>query len=142
MAEELTIGRLAQTVSLPPKTIRYYEEIGLVPGPKRTPAGYRVYSPEEVRRLHLIRRSRLLGLSLAQTKELVDHVLDGRCSSLRQHLAQIIPARLGEIDRRIAELTSLRADLERLLAKLAQESDEVTGDDAALLECSDCQCFG
>ena len=62
MAEPLTIGKFAQATGVPAKTIRYYEQVGVLPAPARTAAGYRQYTRHAVHRLLFIRRARALGL--------------------------------------------------------------------------------
>ena len=71
MDGQITVGILAKKTGIPSKTIRYYESIGLIPPPTRTTSRYRVYSDTDVRRLELIRRAKLLDLSLSQIGELV-----------------------------------------------------------------------
>jgi len=68
MKTGLTIGELAGELQLNPKTIRYYEEVGLLPKPRRSESGYRLYSRYEIERLRLVKRAKLLGLSLARDK--------------------------------------------------------------------------
>ena len=68
MAHALTIGQLAKATGVAAKTIRYYEEIGVLPTPSRTAAGYRRYDQSGVHRLHFIRRARSLGLPLRDVK--------------------------------------------------------------------------
>ena len=58
MDRRLTIGQLAETVGVPRKTIRHYEEVGVLPTPARSGAGYRLYTDLDVRRLELVRRAR------------------------------------------------------------------------------------
>jgi len=65
MKAVLTIGEMSAELNLNPKTIRYYEEVGLLPEPRRSESGYRLYSRKEVERLRLVKRAKLLGLSLA-----------------------------------------------------------------------------
>ncbi len=114
MEEHLfTISELGRRAGLNPKTIRYYEQIGLLPEPMRNEAGYRLYSEEDVPRLQLVARARLLRLSLAETKEVVDYADDGRCRHLRQHLLALLEAKVREVERHIAELTAFKADLQR-----------------------------
>lgn len=79
------IGEVAKLTGLSGKTIRHYEEIGLIPPPdRRNPSyaspGYRVYTEAEVRRLVLIKRAKLLDLSLEQLKQLVEAAGDGAVS--------------------------------------------------------------
>ena len=62
MAQALTIGQLAQATGVSARTIRYYEEVGVLPRPGRTTAGYRQYAQQGVHRLRFIRRARAPGL--------------------------------------------------------------------------------
>jgi len=76
----LTIGELARDVGLNPPTIRYYEEIGLIPEAPRSESGYRLYSEEDARRLKFIQRAKMLSLSLEEIKEMVLSAVDGDLS--------------------------------------------------------------
>ena len=64
MTTQLTIGQLAELTRVPTKTIRYYEQSGILPTPRRSDSNYRLYSETDVRRLELIRRARLLDMTL------------------------------------------------------------------------------
>src|SRR4030042_3909549 len=107
----VTIGELAKEVHLNPKTIRYYEEVGLLSKPRRSESGYRLYSRYEADRVRLVKRAKILGLSLAEIKELVEYAVDGRCSTLEQRLLSLGEAKLGEIDRKIQDLATFRDEL-------------------------------
>jgi len=113
MKAGLTIGELARELHLNPKTIRYYEQVGLLPKPRRSESGYRLYSRNEMERLQLVKRSKLLGLSLAETKEIVEYAIDGRCGLLQDRLLSLVEAKLGEIDQMIQDLVTFGEDLRR-----------------------------
>lgn len=102
MKAGLTIGGLAPTAQLNPRTIRYYEGLGLLPRPQRSESGYRPYSSQDIGRLRLIKRARLLGLSLAEIKDIVAYAMDGRCAGLHRHLLSLLTAKMGEVDHRVA----------------------------------------
>src|SRR5437867_11909146 len=70
MAHSLTIGEVTNTSGMAAKTIRYYEEIGVLPIPRRTASGYRLYDKPGMKRLCFIWRARALGLTLQQLKML------------------------------------------------------------------------
>jgi DNA-binding transcriptional MerR regulator len=70
MERSLTVGQLARATSVPAKTIRYYEEVGVLPAADRSASGYRQYTGRDVDRLVFVRRARALGLPLAQLKDL------------------------------------------------------------------------
>ncbi len=71
MSEKLTIGKLASATGTKVETIRYYEQIGLLPAPARSAGNYRTYEGEHLRRLSFIRRARDLGFSIDQVRELM-----------------------------------------------------------------------
>jgi DNA-binding transcriptional MerR regulator len=77
----LKIGELARQTGLSIKTIRYYERRGLLEQPPRTQGGYRLYGPEEVASVRFVQRAKLLGLMLAEIRELVR--LAVRCNEAR-----------------------------------------------------------
>ncbi|MCP1470679.1 DNA-binding transcriptional MerR regulator [Sphingobium sp. OAS761] len=95
------------------ETVRHYEKIGLLPLPARDAANYRSYGQEHLARLSFIRRARDLGFTLDQVRELLglaDH-RDQSCAAVDA----IATVHLTEIDRKIADLQSLRGELSRFL---------------------------
>lgn len=110
-----TIGKLSRQAEVPARTIRFWEEAGLMPAPARSGAGYRVYSPAEVRRLRLIKQARALGLTLPQTKDLVDRAFDMECAEYQGELVSIIEQRLADVERKLRELRVFQQDLRALL---------------------------
>lgn len=109
----MNIGAVARASGLPAKTIRYYEEIGLLK-PDRAQNGYRDYSVEDVHRLRFLQRARSLGFTVAQCRQLLS--LYGDASRESADVKAIAEAKLKEVDRKIAELMSLRGTLVRLVA--------------------------
>ena len=113
MTATLNIGELARVTGTKVETIRYYESIGLLPAPPRTAANYRAYSAAHVGRLSFTRRARDLGFSIEQIRALLDlsDQHDRPCEAVdliaREHLA--------EVDRRLADLRSLRRELSALI---------------------------
>ncbi len=111
---KLTIGQLSKKIGLPPKTIRYYEERGLITPAKRMDNNYRYYSDKETLRLRLIKEARSLELSLAEIKELVDECMDESCEHLREKMLEKLPSYISSIKQRIGELSILKSQLVRL----------------------------
>lgn len=105
----MRIGELAAATGATTKTLRFYEESGLLPPTDRAANGYRDYGPEAQSRLDFIRRGRAAGLTLAQIREVIDirEAGDVPC----HHVYQLLTARLVDIDRQIADLEVLRAAL-------------------------------
>lgn len=114
MDQRLTIGKVAQQSGLSVPGVRFYEAQGIIPAPQRTDAGYRLYSPNDARRLQLARRARLLGLSLPEVKELVERAFSSECGAYAQQILNLVAAQRARIDQRIAELQALRGELDTL----------------------------
>jgi len=104
------IGELARLAGVSPKTIRYYEERGLLSRPRRNEAGYRIYSGAALTRLEFIRKAKGIGLTLSEIKDILDIVERGEtpCS----HTLQLINHKLMELEKRIQGLIVLRDRLE------------------------------
>ncbi|MBL1178984.1 heavy metal-responsive transcriptional regulator [Pantanalinema sp. GBBB05] len=111
----LKIGEVAAASGLPIKTIRYYEEIGLLaPTVRRSEAGYRLFSDTVLNRLAFIRRVQSLGLSLTEIGEILQVHDQGElpCGEVKVHLE----TKLEEIRQQIASLKTLETELEGLLS--------------------------
>jgi Cu(I)-responsive transcriptional regulator len=110
----MNIGDVAERSGLPAKTIRYYEDIGLI-RPRRGANGYRAFADTDVHRLAFLGRARSLGFSIEDCRALLAlYADDGRASSDVKQLAE---SHLVNIDRKIAELQGLRATLARLVER-------------------------
>jgi len=106
------IGEIAAHVGLTERTIRYYEELGLLDSVKRLEGGQRVYTDEDVRRLKFIQRLKVLGLSLQEMHEL--ERLYARHRSNREvlpRLIELLDAHLATTQERMNELSSLREEI-------------------------------
>lgn len=143
MSRRITIGQLAEVTGVPPKTIRYYEEIGILPTADRNEARYRVYSEADVRRLDLIRRARTLEMPLIEVRELVEWASSGTCDDFHGRFLDVVRRKLLEIDKRIDDLEHLKQDLKRLEAHFIATEKEVNANHT-VLECSPdtCTCLG
>lgn len=96
------IGTIAKQTGVPIKTIRYYEEAGLLPKPARTASRYRLYPPEIVNRLQFIKKAQSLGLRLEDIKEILELADRGRCPC--GHVQHLLKLRLQELNRKITDL--------------------------------------
>lgn len=117
----LRIGEVAERVGVNPKTIRYYEDIGLIPQPTRRPSGYRAYGPDDVDRIAFIRRAQRLGLSLEEIGEVLAFREEGERPC--EFVVEAVRRHAAEVDQRIAELTQLRHELADLIDRAADASD-------------------
>jgi Cu(I)-responsive transcriptional regulator len=109
----LTIGNLARKTGTKVQTIRYYEQIGLMPAPGRTEGGQRRYTEAELDRLSFIRHSRQLGFSLDAIRELLD--LGDHPDRPCEEADAIARRQLKQVERRIARLEALRTELQRMV---------------------------
>jgi len=111
----MNIGQAADRSGVPPKTIRYYESIGLIRPADRTEGNYRDYDDSSVRILQFLKRARSFGFSIEDCRELLSLYLDrGRSSADVKAVAQ---RRVDEIDRKILELQALRTTLGSLVKR-------------------------
>src|SRR5215470_15312560 len=118
MERPLTVGQLARATGVPAKTIRYYEQVGVLPEPRRSGAGYRHYSRHDVHRLLFMRRARALGLSLASLKALTAELDSGECVTMRPRLYQLVTEQLRTVQQQIAEFHVLERQLAQVLLRL------------------------
>lgn len=117
MARPLTIGRLARATGVSARTIRYYERIGVLPAPGRTPAGYRQYSDAAVQRLLFVRRARALGLSIRSLKTLVTALDGGPRAAVRPRVRALVQGQLSSVQQQLADLQLLEAQLQMVLRR-------------------------
>ena len=109
----LSIGALSQAAGVKVPTIRFYEEIGLMPAPPRTASNRRSYGDAELKRLRFIRHGRDLGFSVDDIRDLLAMTLDpqGSCAGADS----IARRHLDGVERRIAQLHRLRDELARMI---------------------------
>ncbi len=134
-----TIGQLAHEIGVNPRTVRYYESIGLMPEPRRSPAGYRLYDDVARQRLELVRVVRGIGLPLKETARVVDAALDGSCDELRAVLVARIDPRLRAVDRQIADLRDYQRGLRAMRARLVSAAEHDATD--PVRTCVECACL-
>jgi len=99
-------------------TLRYYEEIGLLPQPARTPAGYRLYDERTVERLAFIARAKQLGCSLEEIADLTLAWDGGQCGVVQDRLRTVVADKLGSAQQQIVELMTLISELQRAAVSL------------------------
>ena len=121
----MRIGELAEATGTTTKTLRFYEDSGLLPPPERTVSGYRDYDQDAIARLAFIRRGRVTGLTLAQVREVLD-IRDAGTAPCH-HVKELLDIRLTALDQQIADLQALRTNVAHLR------------DDAAQANPSECQ---
>jgi MerR family transcriptional regulator, copper efflux regulator len=116
----MRIGELGERADVSTKTIRYYESIGLLDEPERTPSGYRDYGEDALERLRFVRDAQATGLSLAEIASVLE--LKGSGERSCAHTTELLERHLVELDRQIDQLIEARAAL-RSLADRARSLD-------------------
>lgn len=114
----MRIGELAEATGTTTKTLRFYEDSGLLPPPERTVSGYRDYGQDATARLDFIRRGRAAGLTLAQVREVLD-IRDAGTAPCH-HVKELLDIRLTALDQQIADLQALRTNVAHLRDDAAQ----------------------
>ncbi len=120
----MRIGELADQVGVNPKTVRYYEQIGLIPPAPRTSGGYREYTDTDAARLTFVKTAQRLGLPLDEVAEILR--LRERGEPPCGYVRDVINQQLRSIDKRITELRALRSQL-RELREAADAIPQVDG---------------
>ncbi|MGH7070434.1 MAG: Cu(I)-responsive transcriptional regulator [Acetobacteraceae bacterium] len=111
----MSIGEAASQSGVPPKTIRYYEEIGLIAPAERLENRYRAYDEKDVQTLRFIQRARSLGFSLKEVADLLALYRDRRRAS--RDVRRVALAHVAELDRKMAELKAIRNTIADLAAR-------------------------
>jgi len=117
-APRLRIGELAAQLGLNPRTIRYYELVGVLPSPRRTPAGYRLYGPADRERLRFIVNARVAGLRLAEVREVL--TLRQRGTPPGAPGLDLLTGKCAAIDRQVRILRGFRQELTALRDQAAR----------------------
>jgi DNA-binding transcriptional MerR regulator len=110
----ISVSEVRERTGLSARTLRYYEELGLLPGVRRRAGGRRVYGADEIERLRFIQRLKALGLSLAEIKDLnAVYAIEGSTCAMLGRLEELLERHLSEIDGRIEQLTGLRDEISK-----------------------------
>lgn len=112
---QFTIGRIAEAAGCKVQTVRYYEQVGLLPRPERSGGNQRVYGKSDVDRLTFIRHARDLGFSIEAIRDLLS--LSDRPDQPCEAADAIARAQLVHVERRIEHLNALKLELERMVAQ-------------------------
>lgn len=118
MSQPLYIGKIAKEVGLNPRTIRYYETLGLLAPPLRSESRYRLYAPQTVELLRFIKKAKTLGFTLTEIREII--ALRQRGDLPCPHVHILLTERVQALSRQIQDLILLRDDLKQLARKSAR----------------------
>ena len=123
----MRIGELAEAAGATTKTLRFYEDLGLLPPADRTPAGYRDYTGDTVARVDFIHRGQAAGLTLAQIRQILE-IRDGGQAPC-EHVRTLLDTRLADLEQQINQLVVLRDTITELRDQAAQvEPDTCNAD--------------
>ncbi|HEX5066302.1 MAG TPA: MerR family transcriptional regulator [Myxococcota bacterium] len=126
----MAIADVQSRTGLSARTLRYYEEVGLLPGVRRRAGGRRVYGEAELERLRFITRLKALGLSLAEIKELnAVYAIAGSTRAMLRRLAELLDRHLADVDARLAELGALRSEIHLYREHVAKRADGAGAED-------------
>lgn len=109
----LQVGKLSRTVGVNPQTIYFYERIGLIPKPKRTESGYRLFDEKDVERLVFITRAKALGLNLDEIKEILS-LQEGESLPCQEVYHRLLH-KVEQIQETISQLQTFKGELFKLL---------------------------
>jgi len=123
----MRIGELADDAGITTEAVRYYEKVGLIPPPARTPSGYRDYDPPALARLRFIRTAQTVGFTLGEISEIF--ALRDNGETPCNHVRDLISQHAADLQRRIEDIQAMQADLTRLASRAATTPD--TGNSAA-----------
>lgn len=112
------IAEVADRTGFSTPTLRYYEEIGLLPPADRTAAGYRTYDDRAIERLRFVGRAKQLGCSLEEIADLAEAWDRDDCGPVKHRLRGLVADKLADTESRLTELLALQADLRATAAML------------------------
>ena len=129
MTTGLKIKEVADASGFTTATLRYYEQIGLLPEATRTPAGYRLYDQRTLDRLAFIARAKQLGCSLDEITGLTAAWDGGECGPVQDQLRRLVAGKIGAAHSQIAELVTFAAELQQALGAehVTAQAEEAAG---------------
>jgi len=125
-AKQYSITQICRELDLSPRTLRYYEELGLLPGVRRRNAGRRVYGADEMERLRFIQKLKQLGLALEEIGQLnAVYAIHGSTRAMLERLGEVLRMRLEEVGSKIRDLQILQSEMGSYLDRVEQRIDDL-----------------
>jgi DNA-binding transcriptional MerR regulator len=120
-AKQYSITHVCRELELSPRTLRYYEELGLLPGVRRRTGGRRVYGADEMDRLRFIQKLKQLGLALEEIGQLnAVYAIHGSTRAMLERLGEVLRLRLDEVGSKIRDLQILQSEMGSYLDRVEQ----------------------
>jgi DNA-binding transcriptional MerR regulator len=127
-----TIAEVRARAGVSARTLRYYEEMGLLPGVRRRAGGRRIYGADELERLRFIQRLKALGLSLAEIKDLnAVYAIGGSTRAMLGRLDELLARHRADVEKKIAELIDLRSEIDAYRERVGRRTGSANGPRAA-----------
>lgn len=111
----MRIGEVARAAGLTVETLRYYEEVRLLPPHERTGGGYRIFAREDLERIDFIQRAKRLGLSLNEIRDIL--AIQAADQATCSHVRDLLDGKIAEVDAAMEQLRDFRAHLQQLLER-------------------------
>jgi DNA-binding transcriptional MerR regulator len=131
--DRLRIGELGARLGLSTATLRYYESLGLLGQPERSPSGYRLYSGDDEERLRFILRAKALDLSLDEIRSLLGFWQQGGCSETRTTLRHLVAHKIQEARTRAREADAFADQLSHVYSRLGEDLEGGGADGCACI---------
>lgn len=122
VGKKMFIGELSRLTGLKPKTIRFYEEVGLLPEPRRSEGNYRLYPPDAVEQLRFVRTAQRLGLKLTEIRGIIRHSRQERPPC--DYVGQLVKEKIARLDEEMEKLLATRQRLAEVLNLWEQTRDQ------------------
>ena len=121
-----SVRQVCDTIGVSARTLRYYEELGLLPGVRRRSGGRRAYGPDEVERLHFIQRLKSLGLSLQEVGELnAVYAIHGSTRAMLEKLRELLRQHLDGLEAKVRDLQTLQSEMKSYLEHIDQRANDL-----------------
>jgi len=121
VGDRLRIGELGARLGLSTATLRYYESLGLLGEPERSPSGYRLFDDDDEERVRFILRAKALDLTLDEIRSLLDLWRQGTCGDTRTSLRHLVAHKIQEARDRARQAEAFAAQLTHVYARLGEE---------------------
>jgi len=128
------IGELASQTGLTRDALRYYERLGLLPAPRRSTGGFRVYPPETIERVRFVKQAQMVGLTLQEVAALVRYQRQGGVKRCRQ-VRDLLRTKLTEVEAKLREFDAFRTTLSTYLAQCDRTLQDVAESRDADMQC-------